>query len=80
MQLCPASGLPDRIKGEVTVACIVPRAGEVTDAAELAAFCHKHLAAYKVPRRFDFHTELPLTPAGKPRKRDIARQKLEAGS
>lgn len=77
VQLCAVIGLPDRIKGEVAVACIVPRAGQTPDPMELGSFCREKLAAYKVPRRFDFYTELPLTPAGKLRKREIRRRKLE---
>jgi acyl-CoA synthetase (AMP-forming)/AMP-acid ligase II len=80
VQLCAVVGIPDRIKGEVAVACVVPRAGQTPDAAELDAFCRERLAAYKVPRRFDFCTELPQTPAGKLRKREIRRRTLaEAG-
>ena len=42
-------------------------------AAALRAHAREHLAAYKVPRVFDFRTTLPRTAAGK-----IARQTLEA--
>jgi acyl-CoA synthetase (AMP-forming)/AMP-acid ligase II len=78
VQLCAVIGVPDRIKGEVAVACIVPRAGQTPDVTELDAFCRQRLAAYKVPRRFELHAALPLTPAGKLRKREIRRLKLEA--
>ena len=77
VQLCAVIGLPDRIKGEIPVACIVPRAGEPPGAEELEAFCRDRLAAYKVPRRFDFHDALPLTPAGKLGKRELKRLKIE---
>ncbi|HST36578.1 MAG TPA: long-chain fatty acid--CoA ligase [Allosphingosinicella sp.] len=38
------------------------------DDAELTAFCRARLAAYKVPRRFDFVAEFPRTSAGKIQK------------
>src|SRR6266542_240484 len=77
VQLCAVIGVPDRIKGEVPVALIVPRAGEVPDAIELGAFCRDKLAAYKVPRRFEFRAELPLTAAGKLRKGELKRLTIE---
>lgn len=42
------------------------------DTAELAAFCRQRLAAYKVPRRFDFVEEFPRTSAGKIQKHLLA--------
>jgi len=38
-------------------------------AAELIAFCGRHLARQKVPRSVDFEAELPRLPTGKLYKR-----------
>ena len=38
---------------------------------ELLAFCRARLAHYKCPKSIDFVDELPRTPTGKVRKRDI---------
>jgi fatty-acyl-CoA synthase len=42
------------------------------DGAALDAFCRERLAAYKVPRRFDFVAEFPRTSAGKIQKHLLA--------
>jgi long-chain acyl-CoA synthetase len=55
--------LPDRIWGEVVVACIVP-AYEVTSEA-LTEHCRKHLADFKIPVRFAFTDALPRNATGK---------------
>ncbi len=57
-------GMPDATRGEVVRAVIVPH-GEPPTASELRRFCRAQLAAVKVPRRFEFRTELPRSPAGK---------------
>jgi fatty-acyl-CoA synthase len=46
---------------------LAPESGPPDD-AELTAFCRARLAAYKVPRRFDFVAEFPRTSAGKIQK------------
>jgi O-succinylbenzoic acid--CoA ligase len=56
---------PDREWGEAVVATVVLRDGLVLDAAELRAFCAERLAAYKVPKDFDFARALPRTESGK---------------
>ena len=58
-------GMPDERLGEVGQAYVVARAGESVDAASLAAWCHDHMANYKVPRQVLFVDELPLTASGK---------------
>jgi long-chain acyl-CoA synthetase len=40
-------------------------------AEDLLAFCRSRLAHYKCPKSIDFVEELPRTPTGKVRKRDI---------
>lgn len=46
--------------------------GARPDGAALDAFCRARLAAYKVPRRFDFVAEFPRTSAGKIQKHLLA--------
>ncbi|WEG07981.1 AMP-binding protein [Microbacterium horticulturae] len=64
-------GLPDAQWGEVVVAYVQPREGQLVDAAaaaaELDAFLRAsvRLADYKRPRRYAFVTELPYTATGK---------------
>ncbi len=58
---------PDRIRGEIPVAYVVPRAGAV-DAAELEARCREKLASFKVPRGFVMVAALPRNAMGKVQK------------
>lgn len=57
--------IPDEHKGELAKAYIVPRQGAVLDAAAIERHCRERLAAYKVPRAFQFVTDLPKTSSGK---------------
>ena len=66
---CAVFGVPDPVKGEVTVAAVVLAPGTQTSDAELEAFCRERLATYKVPRGFDFVTALPKSATGKVLKR-----------
>lgn len=58
-----AVGIPDRIYGEVVVACVVRR-DDVTE-SELIRHCGEYLASFKVPARIAFVDELPRNPIGK---------------
>jgi long-chain acyl-CoA synthetase len=58
-------GVPDEYRGNIVKACIVPVAdAELSDAA-LDAYCRENLAAYKVPRHYEFLDSLPKTVVGK---------------
>jgi long-chain acyl-CoA synthetase len=60
---CAVVGLPDASYGEEVCAVVVgPAAGE---GEALAAHCREHLAAFKVPTRFEFVAELPRGATGK---------------
>jgi malonyl-CoA/methylmalonyl-CoA synthetase len=62
-------GAPDRLRGEVPVAYIVPRpAGAPIDAEALEAACRAALASFKVPRAFIAVERLPRTALGKIQK------------
>jgi len=64
-------GMPDARLGEVGVAFVVPRPGTSTTADEVIAWAREHLANYKVPRRVELVSELPLNASGKVVKGDL---------
>lgn len=60
-------GIPDRASGARLVAFVErAAAAEALDVERLRAHCESHLAAYKVPARFELVALLPRTPSGKP--------------
>ena len=68
------AGLGDERWGEIVAAFIRPH-GDAVSTDDLAAWTRERLADYKVPSRWFFLDELPMTPSGKVRKhvlRDIA--------
>ncbi|MBV8685279.1 MAG: AMP-binding protein [Alphaproteobacteria bacterium] len=73
---------PDPKWGEVGRAFIQLAEGRARPAApELEAFCRTRLAAYKVPKSFEFVPNLPRTAAGKVQKHLLARgQSLGTGA
>jgi long-chain acyl-CoA synthetase len=46
-------------------AYIVPKDGYTLDESELKEFCRLNLAAFKVPRKIEFRTDLPKSLTGK---------------
>lgn len=64
-------GVPDKVRGEVPKAYIVPHDGQQVTEDELKQFCHDKLQHYKIPRYFEFHKELPHGPTGKILKRAL---------
>lgn len=65
------TGIKDDRLGEVGLACVVLRPGQVLDARELTAWCAEHLANFKCPRTIHFVRELPVNASGKILKRDL---------
>jgi acyl-CoA synthetase (AMP-forming)/AMP-acid ligase II len=61
-------GIPDRFWGEIVGAAITTSATTPAAGDELAGFCRTRLAAYKVPVRWLFTGDFPLTATGKIRK------------
>jgi len=59
---------PDKLRGEVPVAYVVPAPGAAIDPAALEAACRAHLASYKIPRAFISVESLPRTALGKIQK------------
>jgi len=62
---CAVIGVPDEIRGEEVLAFVAPKPGVELDGDELKAWASQHLAAFKVPRRFEIRPALPKTPTGK---------------
>ncbi|MCP3741282.1 long-chain-fatty-acid--CoA ligase [Rossellomorea sp. BNER] len=60
-----AAGVPDPYRGETVKAYVVLKEGAALTEENLDVFARKHLAAYKVPRIYEFRKELPKTAVGK---------------
>ena len=67
---CAAVGIPDEKSGEAVKVYLVASKAGVT-ANELKEFCRERLTAYKVPRHYEFRTELPKTNVGKVLRREL---------
>lgn len=68
---CAVFGIPDAEFGESLAAAVEPMPGVELSAAQLQDFLAQRLAKYKVPRRIDFHAELPRQDSGKIFKRQL---------
>ena len=64
-------GARDRL---IPTAFVVPEEGQGVTEDELAAFCYRNLADFKVPKKFKFVESLPKTGSGK-----VMRRKLREG-
>lgn len=74
------AGVPDPYRGETVKAYVVLKENATVTEAELNTFTRKYLAAYKVPRLYEFRDELPKTAVGKILRRTLIeeeRKKLE---
>lgn len=70
-------GLPDEYRGETVAAFIVPKPGVNLTQEELDRYCRENLAAYKVPRIYEFRTELPKSAVGKVLRRELREAALK---
>ncbi len=59
------AGINDPYRGETLKAYIVLKEGESVTEEEVKEYCKANLAAYKVPKLFEFRDELPKTMIGK---------------
>jgi len=66
-----AVGRADREWQEAVAAVVVLRDGASVEADELRRHCAESLAAYKVPKLFEFVSELPRTASGKLIRREL---------
>jgi len=71
------AGVPDSYRGETVKAYVVLKKGASVTEKELDAFVRKHLAAYKVPRIYEFREHLPKTAMGKILRRTLIDEEKE---
>jgi O-succinylbenzoic acid--CoA ligase len=62
---------PDPEWGEAVIATVVLRRGALAGPDELREFCARRVARFKVPKAFEFASELPRTPSGKLLRRNL---------
>jgi long-chain acyl-CoA synthetase len=68
---CCVAGVADAYRGENIKAYVVLRAGASATAEELDAFCRERLAAFKIPRVYEFRDALPKSAVGKVLRRQL---------
>jgi len=61
-------GLPDERMGEVAAACLVAAAGKTIIKEDFLAWCKQNMANYKVPKRVEIMSALPMNATGKVQK------------
>ena len=71
VSMVAVGSVPDREKGELSKAYIVPRPGAEPTVDGILAHCRKHLAPYKVPRQVQFVSDLPVNSTGKILRREL---------
>lgn len=66
-------GLPDKERGQLVVAAVVPRDGVTLDFTDIEVQLRKRLSSYKVPRAYVAitHAEVPMLPSNKVSRRQI---------
>ncbi|MGF9963403.1 long-chain-fatty-acid--CoA ligase [Bacillus rhizoplanae] len=69
-------GVPDPYRGETVKAFVVIKDGLTCSEEELNEFARKYLAAYKVPKIYEFRKELPKTTVGKILRRVLVEEEL----
>ena len=74
VQEAVAAGIPDPYRGETVKAYVVLKDGSTVTEDELNQFTRKYLAAYKVPRIYEFRKELPKTAVGKILRRTLVEE------
>lgn len=63
-------------RGEMVKAFVVPKDGVTLTVPEIASFCRKRLAGYKVPRQVEFRNALPRAATGKILRRTLQAEEL----
>lgn len=64
-------GVPDRERGELVIAFVVPEPAASVTREELVAHCRSVASKYKVPDRIEIRAALPQTPTGKLQRREL---------
>jgi long-chain acyl-CoA synthetase len=68
---CGVFGIPDEEYGEAICAVVQPQPGADLTEAEVRSYLRACVAGYKVPKKVDFHAELPREDSGKIFKRKL---------
>ncbi len=66
-----AVGVPHAYRGETVKAFVVAKPGETLTEEELDTYCRENLAAYKVPKAYEFMDSLPKSTVGKVLRREL---------
>jgi fatty-acyl-CoA synthase len=70
-------GIPDEKLGEVVIAWVRLKSGELASENEIHEFCHGKVAHFKVPQHVRFVDEFPLTASGKVQKFRIRQMEIQ---
>ena len=77
VEKCAAIGVPDPKTGEAVKLFVVPTDHQLT-AEAVRDFCRKNMTGYKVPRKIEFCTELPMSPVGKILRKELREQEMNS--
>lgn len=72
-------GIPDPYRGETVKAFIVLKDDAKATEKDFDEFCRANLAVYKVPKAYEFRSELPKTLVGKVLRRALVEEEIEKG-
>ena len=78
--LAAVVGIPDKMRGEIVKAFIVPKEGAKVDEAledSIKLYVKTKLEAYAYPREIEFVKELPTTATGKIMRKELRRIDIE---
>lgn len=70
-------GIPESYSVEVIKAYVVLKDGQEATESEIAEFCSRELARFKVPKMIEFRRELPKTLVGKVLRRVLLEEELQ---
>ncbi|NME66888.1 AMP-binding protein [Flammeovirga aprica] len=73
---CAVIGVPDE-KSTEAVKCFIVKKDQHLTAEALKDFCKHNLAGYKVPKHYEFRTELPKSTVGKILRRLLKEEELD---
>jgi long-chain acyl-CoA synthetase len=80
VQECAVIGVKDPYRGETVKAFVVLKQGQSVTEEGLDQHCREKLAAYKVPRLYEFRTQLPKSMVGKVLRRVLAEEERKKQS
>lgn len=77
VQEAVVAGVPDPYRGETVKAFVVLKEGQAATEEEMISYCKSKLAAYKVPKKVEFRSELPKTAVGKVLRRFLREEEIK---